>query len=314
MKILITGANGTVGTALCSVLDQSEHQIVRTVRKSSNPREISIGELNQDTHWGDVLGKDTDVVVHLAGQVPTTNGWGGYNANRYSRVNTLATKNLAMQCARLGVKRFIFISTVKVLGEGKPDPYRETDLAMPSDTYAVSKWEAEKALRCIAIKTGMEVVMLRPPLVYGPNVKGNFFRLVHAIDKRWPLPLGSINNRRSSIFLGNLVDAICLCLTHPKAEGRTFLVSDGYDVSTPELVRRIAAALGRQHFLLPIPVECMRRVGHVLGKQTAVDRLLGSLYVDITCIQKELGWRPSYTMQAGLEAMARWYHDYKAGI
>lgn len=294
------------------MLDQTEHQVVRAVRTSTTPWEVTVGDLNKSTDWSEVLGQNTDVVVHLAGQVPLTDGAVGPPGDRYAEVNTLGTANLARQCAQNGVKRFIFVSTVKVLGEGKSEPYRDTDLAVPADAYAISKWEAEQALWQVAAETGMEVVVPRPPLVYGPGVKGNFLRLMQAIDKRRPLPLGAIHNRRSLVYLGNLVDAIRLCITHPQAAGKTFLVSDADDISTPELVRRIAAALGRQPFLLPIPVSWMRWAGRMLGKQAAIDRLLGSLCVDISPLREELGWTPPYTMQAGLEATAEWYRITKA--
>jgi nucleoside-diphosphate-sugar epimerase len=311
MRILVTGANGLIGRALCSVLDQTEHQVVRTVRKSTTPCEIPVGDLNESTHWGDVLCPRIDVVVHLAGRAPLTNGFNGLQSDLY-QVNTLGTANLALQCAQHGVKRFIFVSTVKVLGEGKDEPYRDDDLAIPADDYAISKWEAERRLWQIASETGMEVVVLRPPLVYGSWVKGNFLRLVQAIDKRRPLPLGAIQNRRSLIYLGNFVDAIRLCLTHPKAVGKAFLVCDGDDVSTPELIRRVAAALGRRPLLLPIPISWMRWAGAFLGKKAAVDRLLGSLAVDMTPLREDLGWNPPYTMQAGLETTAQWYRETKA--
>lgn len=312
MKVLITGANGLVGRALCSVLDQTEGQVVRAVRTSITPWEIPVGDLNKSTDWSEALGQDTDVVVHLAGQVPLTDNASRVPNDRYTEVNTLGTANLARQCAQHGVKRFIFVSTVKVLGEGKSEPYQDTDLAVPADAYAISKWDAEQALWQVAAETGMEVVMLRPPLVYGLGVKGNFLRLMQAIDKRRPLPLGAIHNQRSLIYLGNLVDVIRLCLIHPKAAGKAFMVSDGDDVSTPELVRRIAASLGRRPFLLPVPVSWMRWAGRVLGKQAAVDRLLGSLCVDISPLREELGWTPPYTMQEGLEATAQWYRKTKA--
>lgn len=314
MKILVTGANGLVGRALCSVLDQSEGQVVRAVRRSTAPWEVTVGDLNENTDWSEALGQNTDVVVHLAAQVPLTDGAVGAQSDRYTKVNTLGTANLAQQCAQYGVKRFIFVSTVKVLGEGKSEPYRDTDLAVPADAYAITKWEAEQTLWQIAAERGMEVVVLRPPLVYGPGVKGNFLRLMQAIDKRRPLPLGAIHNQRSLIYLGNLVDLIRLCLTHPKAAGTTFLVSDGDDVSTPELVRRIAASLGRRPFLLPVPASWMRWAGRVLGKQAAVDRLLGSLCVDISPLREELSWTPPYTMQEGLEATAQWYRKTKAVV
>ncbi len=314
MKVLVTGANGLVGRALCSVLDQTEGQVVRAVRASTTPWEIPVGDLNKSTDWSEALGQNTDVVVHLAGQVPLTDGAVEPPDDRYAEVNTLGTANLARQCAQYGVKRFIFVSTAKVLGEGKSEPYRDADLAVPADAYAISKWEAEQALWQIAAETGMEVVILRPPLVYGPGVRGNFLRLMQAIDKRRLLPLGAIQNQRSLIYLGNLVDAIRLCLTHPKAAGKTVLVSDGDDVSTPELVRRIAAALRRRPFLLPVPVSWMRWAGRVLGKQAAVDRLLGSLCVDISPLREGLGWTPPYTMQAGLEVTAQWYRKTKAVV
>lgn len=293
------------------MLDQTEHQCIRAIRSSTTPWEISVGDLSESTHWGEALDSGADVVVHLAGQVPLTDAAAEANNDLYRKVNTFGTANLARQCAQHGVKRFIFVSTVKVLGEGKEKAYLNTDLAMPADFYATSKWEAEQALRQIAAETGMEVVVIRPPLVYGPGVKGNFLRLIQLIEKRRPLPLGGIRNRRSFIYLGNLVDVIIMSLTHPHAVGKTFLVSDGDDVSTPELVRRIAAAMGRQPFLLPIPASWMRWAGRTLGRQAAVDRLLGSLSVDITPMREELGWKPRYTMQAGLEATAHWYRKTK---
>lgn len=314
MRILVTGANSLVGRALCFVLDQTEHQVVRAVRTSTTPWEIPVGDLNKNTDWSEALGQDIDVVVHLAGQVPLTDGAVGPPGDRYTEVNTLGTANLARKCARHGVKRFVFVSTVKVLGEGKSEPYRDTDLAVPADAYAISKWDAEQALWQVAAETGMEVVVLRPPLVYGPSVKGNFLRLMQVIDKRRPLPFGAIQNQRSLIYLGNLIHVIRLCVTHPNAAGKAFLVSDGDDVSTPELVRRIAAALGRRPFLLPVPVSWMRHAGRVLRKQAVVDRLLGSLYVDIAPLREELGWTPPYTMQEGLEATGQKYDKTKAVV
>jgi nucleoside-diphosphate-sugar epimerase len=296
------------------VLDQTGDEVVRAVRISTTPWEVPVGDLNESTDWSEVLGQNTDFVIHLAGQVPLIDGASSTPDDRYSQVNTWGTVNLARQCALHGVTRFVFVSTVKVLGEGKSEPYRDTDLAVPADAYAISKWEAEQALWQVAAETGMEVVVLRPPLVYGPGVKGKFLRLMQAIDKRRPLPVGAIHNQRSLIYLGNLIDAILLSLTHPKAAGKAFLVSDGDNVSTPELVRRIAAALGRRPFLLPLPVSWMRWAGRVLGKQAAVDRLLGSLCVDISPLREELGWTPAYTMQEGLEVTAQWYRRTKAVV
>jgi nucleoside-diphosphate-sugar epimerase len=311
VKVLVTGANGLVGQALCSVLDQGAHEVIRAVRTSTTPCELPVGNLNERTEWSMALSHDIDVVVHLAGQVPLAENEIGAHASLHQKVNTAGTANLARQCAQHGVKRFIFVSTVKVLGEGKEVPYRDGDQAVPADAYAISKWDAEQALWQIAAESAMEVVVLRPPLVYGPGVKGNFLRLVQAVDKRRPLPMGDIQNQRSLIYLGNLVDAIRLCLSHPKAAGKALLVCDGDDVSTPELIRRVAAALGRRPLLLPVPVSWMKCAGAILGKKATAERLLGSLCIDMKLIREELGWSPPYTMQAGLETTAQWYRRTK---
>lgn len=313
MKVLITGANGLVGRALCSVLDQAGHQLARAVRTSTTPWQVPVGDINEYTAWGPVLQAGVDEVVHLAAQVPAEGPVVVDQAGRFYTVNSLGTANLARQCAQHGVKRFVFVSTAKVLGEGQDQPYGADDPAVPADAYAISKWEAEQALWQIAHETGMQVVILRPPLVYGPGVKGNFLRLLQAVDGRRPLPLGCIQNRRSLVYVGNLVRAIDFCLMHPGAAGQTFMVSDGDDVSTPELVRRIATALGRRPWLLPVPVAWMRWAGTLLGKQAAVNRLLGSLAVDIKPLQA-LGWQAPCTMQAGLAATAHWYRTSKAWL
>lgn len=313
MKILVTGANGLIGKALCALLEESGDQVIRTVRTSTTPGEISVGDLDRHTRWDSVLDTTIDAVVHLAGKVPLSERETDAQASQYRQVNALGTINLARQCANSGVRRFIFISTVKVLGEGKNESYRADDLARPTDAYAISKWEAEQALFQIARESGMAVIILRPPLVYGPGVKGNFLRLLQVIEKRHPLPLGAIRNRRSLIYLGNLVDIVRLCLVHPEAPGKTFLVSDGDDVSTPELIRRIAEAMQRRPFLVPVPVAWMEWAGATLDKRAAVDRLIGSLAVNIAPVQETLGWRPPFTMQSGLVATAQWYAKVKAG-
>ena len=307
MNILVTGANGLIGSTLCVFLEREPHQVFRAVRQAKTPLEISVGDLGHDAHWDDALCSNIDTVVHLAGRVPSTNVSTESQAAEYHRANVKVTINFAHQCAQYGVRRFIFVSTAKVLGEGKDDAYDAEDPAAPEDAYALSKWEAEQALWQISKETGMEVVIIRPPLVYGPGVKANFLQLMRAIDRRLPLPLGAIRNRRSLIFLGNLVDAISLCLAHPDAAGKTYMVSDNDDVSTPELVRRLARALGKSPVLLPAPVGWMRFVGGLLGKASSVDRVVGSFAVDIAPIKKELGWTPPYSMEAGLSATAEWY-------
>ena len=225
----------------------------------------------------------------------------------YCLVNTAGTEKLARSAASLGVRRFIFMSTVKVNGEGRETPYTEGYTPAPVDPYGISKWEAEKKLKEIACETGMEVVVLRSPLVYGSGVKANFLRLLEVVARGIPLPLASIDNRRSLIYLGNLVDAIITCINHPKAARQTYLVSDGEDVSTQELIRRVADALGRQARLFPFPPSFMKLAGSIIGKSDAVERLLGSLVVDSSKIRRELGWMPPYTMEEGLEETAEWF-------
>ena len=221
----------------------------------------------------------------------------------YRETNTEATLNFARQAAQAGVRRFVFISTVKVNGEGRDAPYSETDVPAPADAYAVSKWEAEQGLHRVAQETGLQVVILRPPLVYGPGVKANFQRLMNMVRHGcWPLPLGAICNRRSLLYLGNFVDAIRLCVEHPAAAGQTFLLDDGEPISTPELIRRLAHAMGRPAHLLAVPVGVLEFGGALLGKRAAVARLTGSLYVDSLAIRSRLGWVPPFSMEAGLAA------------
>ena len=306
MRALVTGANGFVGRALCHHLAALGHEMVPAVRRQSGVANEVI--VHDAASWKAAL-KDCDSVIHLAARAHVMQDHEQEPQQAFRANNVEITIELAKRAVEAGVRRFVFMSTIKVNGEQTASGYSfsSDDPADPKDPYAISKWEAEKGLFEIANRTGLEGVIIRPPLVYGPGVKGNFLRLMQAIDKRRPLPLGAIQNRRSLIYLGNLVDAIRLCLTHPKAAGKTFLVSDGDDVSTPELVRRIAAALGLQPFLVSIPVSWIRWLGEKLGKQVAVDRLLGSLCVDITPLREELGWAPPYTMQAGLDVTAQWY-------
>lgn len=313
----MTGANGFVGLALCDKLERDGHHVVRAVRKHANKNEIEVGDLSSSTDWRPTLKSNIDVVIHLAARVSltenVTNAPSNQLINEYYATNTEGTKQLARQCAEAGVKRFIFISTIKVLGEGRNRTYRSDDPAIPVDAYAISKWEAELALKQIGKLTDMEIVILRPPLVYGPGVKGNFMRMLQTVDRQRPLPLGAIHNRRSLIYLGNLVNAIEACLAAPTAIGKTWLVSDDDDVSTPELIRRVAHALGLRALLLPVPVSWMRRFGQVLRKESVVDRLVSSLSVDVQPIRQELGWTPPYTMQQGLETTVAWYRQTQAG-
>ncbi|MDO8275972.1 MAG: NAD-dependent epimerase/dehydratase family protein [Serpentinimonas sp.] len=306
MKVLVTGANGFVGRALCAHLEQSGCTVVRAVRSTDSPFEFPVGAVHGATPWGPALGSGVEAVVHLAAQAALADQ-SPIAMAMLRELNVEGTANLARQCAAHGVRRLVFVSTAKVLGEGRVQPYTADDPPQPAEPYARSKWEAEQALQRIAAETGLEVVILRPPLVYGPGVKANFLSLMAAVDRRWPLPLGAIRNRRSLLYLGNLVDAITCCLAHPAAAGHTYLLSDSECVSTPELVRRLAAALGRSPVLLPLPAAWMRGAGKLLGKQAAVERLLGSLVVDSGPIRQQLAWLPPYSLDAGLAATAAWY-------
>ena len=308
MRVLVTGANGFVGRALCSTLLQCGHSVRGAVRRIGNAvpgaKDIDsaiVGSIGANTDWSTALA-GCDVVAHLAARVHVMNDKASDPFAEFREINTTGTLNFARQAAEAGVKRFVFISTVKVNGEGRDEAYRETDVPAPEDAYALSKWEAEQGLHRIAHETGLEVVILRPPLVYGPGVKANFLRLMHIVERGWPLPLGAIRNRRSLLYLGNFVDAIRLCIEHPAAAGQTFVVDDGVAVSTPELIRRLAHAMGRPARLLAVPVGALEFAGTLLGKRAAVARLTGSLYVDSSAIRSRLGWVPPFSMEAGLAA------------
>jgi UDP-glucose 4-epimerase len=222
---------------------------------------------------------------------------------------------VARHAAAAGVKRFIYISSIKVNGEGTPpgQPFVVTDPPAPVDVYGRSKYEAEKGLHRLATETGMEIVVIRPPLVYGPGVKANFLALLRALDRAMPLPLGAINNRRSLIALGNLVDLIVKCIEHPAAANRVFLAADGEDLSTTELLRRLARYLGRRARLIPLPARLLRGGLAALRRQDLADRLLGSLQIDITETRATLGWAPPVTVDEGLLAAANWYLSSVAG-
>ena len=302
MRVLATGAAGFVGRLLGKELESHGHAVVPAVRCPSGlSKEVVIGDLRNTPALGAALA-GCDAVIHLAARVHVMHDTVADPLTLYRATNTDATLNLARQTAQMGVRRFVYISSIKVNGEGRDAAYRETDAPAPEDAYAISKWEAEQGLQQIARETGLEVVILRPPLVYGPGVKANFLRLLRTVERGWPLPLGAIRNRRSLLYLGNFVDAIRLCVEHPAAAGQTFLLDDGEAVSTPDLVRAVAHAMKRPARLLWVPVSMLEFMGTLLGKRTAVSRLTGSLWVDSSLIRSRLGWTPPYSMEAGLAA------------
>jgi nucleoside-diphosphate-sugar epimerase len=314
MKVLVTGASGFLGRALCDTLLRAEYakySIVPAVRSPRGlPDECVVGEIDGTTDWREAL-HGVHAVVHLAARVHVMRDVAADPLAQYRAVNVDGTLNLARQAAAAGVRRFVFISSIKVNGEERAAAYTEADTPAPEDAYALSKWAAEQGLRQIAAEAGLEVVILRPTLVYGPGVGANFLALLRAVACGVPLPLGAISNQRSLIYVGNLVDAILRCLEHPAAAGKTFLLSDSEAVSTPELVRRMAAALGRPTRLVALPVPLLRAAATLAGKSALAIRLLDSLSVDDTSIRRDLDWTPPFTLDEGLRETAAWYADRK---
>ncbi|MEI7456648.1 MAG: SDR family oxidoreductase [Nitrosomonadales bacterium] len=306
-NFLVTGANGFVGKVLCSELRASRLTVRAAVRTEnfSDSDVVRVGAIDDKTDWTDAL-RDIAVVIHLAARVHVMTDKASNPLAEFRRVNVAGTENLARQAARAGVKRLVYVSSVKVNGEATmgSDVFSEVNPPNPQDPYGVSKYEAEQALHRVAAETGLEVVIVRPPLVYGAGVKGNFAQMLKVLAKGVPLPLASVGNRRSLIYVGNLVDALILCATHPAAAGQTYLVSDGEDISTPGLLRQLGDALGHPARLLPCPQALLTLVGRLTGKADQVERLLGSLQIDNGKICRELDWTPPYTLPQGLQLTA----------
>jgi len=309
--ILVTGANGFVGRVLCRRLADADFSVTAAWRGNGSPPEaaarvIQLSSIGPQDDFGTIF-DGCRVVVHLAARVHVMRESDTLELETYRRINLGGSLNLARQAAAAGVRRFIFLSTAKVLGEEGDLGIRGDEQACPEGPYSVTKFEAEQGLRGISAQTGMELVVLRPPLVYGPGVRANFLRLLRAIDRGWPLPLGAVRNRRSMIYVGNLADAIVRCIDHAAANGKTYLVSDGEDLSSPELVRRLARELGRRPRLVPVPLSLLRLAAAIAGRGKELDRLAGSLYFDASAIAAELGWSPPVTLDDALAETVRWY-------
>ena len=310
-EILVTGANGFIGRALCDALASSGRQVRRALRAQQPglPDAIATGEIGSETDWRAAL-EGVRCVVHLAARTHVLRDTAADSLVEYRRINLAGTERLARSAAAQGVQRLVFLSSVKVNGERtETRPYTEEDAPRPEDAYGVSKWEAEQALARAAAENRLEVVVLRSPLVYGPGVKGNFLRLMNLVVRGAPLPLGAVDNRRSLIYVGNLSDAIVTAIDAPRAAGRTYLVADGEDVSTPDLVRALARALGVKARLPPFPLAALRLAAAIAGRRAELARLTGSLQVDSSRIRRELDWRPRCGLAQGLAETARWYYS-----
>jgi nucleoside-diphosphate-sugar epimerase len=305
-----------VGRALCEHLQAHGIKVRRALRRppaGDVGEHVVVGEIGPHTDWREAL-DGIDAVAHLAARVHVMQDCAPDPAAEYRKVNVEGTRTLTLSAGRARVRRVLLLSSVKVNGEAALHPYTEDQAPKPDDRYAVSKLEAEQVLQEVATKVGVEWTILRPPLVYGPGVGANFLRLLQAVAHRRPLPIAAVANLRSLIYVGNLVDAIRVCLEHPGAANETFLVRDGEDVSTPELARRMAQALGVAPLLVPVPCSLLRFMGRLLGREATVRRLAGSLRVDDARVRANVGWRPPFALDEGLQATANWYRGLDRGV
>lgn len=303
MKILVTGANGFVGRALCPALAAAGHQVVACVRQASAAPTLAAGvhvvvggAFGPDWRWPDGL-TGVDAVVHLAARVHVLREHSRDPLHDFRTVNVEGTRALLDECLRHDVKRVVYLSSIKAAGDD-------------ADPYGQSKLEAEAVMAEYG-RRGLETVVVRPPLVYGPGVGGNFLRLLRWLDRGVPLPLAGIDNRRSLVFIGNLNSALQACLERPQAAGQAYAVCDGDDVSTPELLVRLANALHRPAHLFRVPVAALRLAATLVGRGADFGRLCGSLTADMTALQRDLSWRPPYSMNEGLAVTAAWYLERK---
>ena len=313
--ILITGANGFLGSAIIATLEARGIPVRGAVRTLSLSDHVIVGDIRSDTNWLPAL-KNIDTVVHTAARVHVMNDSFSDQIDEYRKVNVEGTLNLARQAVNSNVRRFIFISSIKVNGESTRLglPFATDDQPNPKDPYGISKWEAEVGLQRVAKDKGLEVVIIRPPLVYGTGVKANFASMIKWMGKAVPLPFGAIHNQRSLVALDNLVSFISLCTDReksPKAANQVFLISDGEDVSTTQLLRKVGQALNLQSpscikaWLVPVPVSIMTFFAKLLGKGDMANRLFGSLQVDSSKARDLLGWEPVITMDEQLAKMAK---------
>lgn len=311
--ILVTGADGFVGSALCDAIGARGQRVIAAVRKRAGPGRAVVGNLDATTDWSAAL-QGCGTVIHLAARVHVMEDAEADPLARYREVNVEGTVNLARQAIDAGVKRFVFVSSVKVNGEATHGiPFTAADVPAPCDPYGISKMEAEVALRALASQTGLELVIVRPPLVYGPGVKANFLNLIKMVERGLPLPLGLVDNRRSMVALDNLIDLLLVCASHPNASGKTFMVCDGEDLSVAQLVQIIAEAFNKKSRLLPVPPGLLSFGARILGKSDVANRLLGSLQVDVVPTQVALKWTPAVTPRAAIYQTVAHYKAARPG-
>jgi nucleoside-diphosphate-sugar epimerase len=315
--LLLTGSTGFVGNALIHRFAELGDRKIRTCTRKLDalfPAGIDcfpIQSVSADTDWGNGL-RDVEVVVHTIARVHVMNDKSSDPFAAFRETNVDATLNLARQAARAGVKRFVFVSSVKVNGESTSvKPFTSFDIPAPLDPYGISKNEAEQGLLALSNDTGLEVVIVRPPLVYGPGVRANFLRLMMLIKMGVPLPFGAVHNRRSMVALDNLVDLLVTCTRHPAAAGQVFMVSDECDVSTPELLHMIARAMNKKPLLLPLPTGLIACAAALVGKSAVANRLLDSLQVDIAHTKSTLGWQPIISMQESINKTVEYFFKYQ---
>ncbi len=317
MKILLTGASGFIGRRLCERYLLEGHTVLAPVRRAytlaahQNLLTYPLDDICHSVNWREML-QGVDAVIHLAAAVHHKGAGDTGLLDLYRAVNLHASKDLAEAAVEAGVKRFVYVSTAKVNGEETvPNrAFTELDAPAPVGAYSVSKWEAEQALRAITKNAAMELTIVRPPLVYGPEVRANFLAMIGVLSKGYPLPFAKIENRRSLVSRENLVDFLMLCAAHPKAANETFFVSDGEDISTANLLEKLSLALGKEPRLWAMPQGVLKLLARVTGQMLVYQRLVGSLQVDISKAGDLLAWQPSCKMDEALLETARYYINY----
>jgi len=317
-RILVTGANGFVGRVLCPMLAEAGYA-PRVALRVDKPipagavERVIVDDIDSDTCWAAAV-TGVDAVIHLAARVHVL-GSESDDEHLYLETNAYGTRRLAEQAAQHGVRRLVYLSSVKVNGEATTGrAYSAADVPQPLDAYGYSKWHGERLLAQTAAGTGMQAVVVRSPLVYGPGVRANFLRLLRWVDRGWPLPFGAVSNRRSLVSVWNLCDLLIRVLSHPAASGRVWMVSDDQDLSTAELIRNIGAAMGRPVKLPSVPLLLLRAFAALLGRRAEFERLCGSLCVDIGPTRDELGWAPPVSVAEGLARTVRWYTNEYRGM